>query len=645
MPSPDPQSLAIFGTRQPSSPPLTLRAGRAEMVFEPDTGFLRRVHLDGREVIRCVYAAVRDRDWRTIPATLSNLNCETRDDRFQLFFDAECREGPIHFRWTTRVEGGPDGTISVAFDGEALSTFWRNRIGLCVLHPIRECAGAKARQKRTDGSVVECRFPTRIEPQILGRAGFQNLRAVAHEVREGQWANLSFTGDTFEMEDQRNWSDGSFKTYCTPLAEPFPAKILAGTRIPQSVMLRFDPPLPPADSPVIRTASAESMETLDYEGPGEERLPELGACLGADAPPLSVQQTRDLRSLDLAHLRIDLRLADPAWIDTLRCGTETAKALDTMLEAAIHLPREEAVDPEAVSAALGEIAPPIKRVLALREGEEATSPATLAEVRRCLADNAPIPLAGSDCNFCELNRAWHLGKTPDDADALFWSMAAEVHATDLRSVIETLETQPDTLRTASDFVEGSLPAITPITFRQRSNPVATSDGPETARRRPVREVPDPRQASLFAAAWMVGCVAAMAGQGCGSATFFEATGSHGLLMARPGPATSPYPVYHIFQALVGHRIAGVHRMLGARPLTLLRMARNTQVRTGALLANLCGENRRVRLDNVPNKARVSRLDPGAGWLPKEAPRQPGHPLLLHLGPYAVIQIHEPEGHR
>jgi D-apionolactonase len=39
------------------------------------------------------------------------------------------------------------------------------------------------------------------------------------------------------MEDQRNWTDASFKTYSTPLELPFPVEVAAGERIFQRVVL------------------------------------------------------------------------------------------------------------------------------------------------------------------------------------------------------------------------------------------------------------------------------------------------------------------------------------------------------------------------------------------------------------------------
>ena len=115
-------------------------------------------------------------------------------------------------------------------DGVARSTFLRNRIGFCVLHPIHECAGAACRIEHVDGTVETTRFPQYIAPQALVDGiihpvyPFADLRAMAHEVQPGVWADLRFEGETFEMEDQRNWTDASYKTYGTPLRLPFPAR-------------------------------------------------------------------------------------------------------------------------------------------------------------------------------------------------------------------------------------------------------------------------------------------------------------------------------------------------------------------------------------------------------------------------------------
>ena len=124
-------------------------------------------------------------------------------------------------------------------DGAARSTFLRNRIGFCVLHPIRECAGARCRLALADGTTRDAAFPR----LVAGRNPFVELVGLSHEVTPGVWADLRFEGDVFETEDQRNWIDGSFKTFCTPLRLPFPVEIASGTRVRQAVALTIEGPV------------------------------------------------------------------------------------------------------------------------------------------------------------------------------------------------------------------------------------------------------------------------------------------------------------------------------------------------------------------------------------------------------------------
>src|SRR5680860_1556216 len=60
--------------------------------------------------------------------------------------------------------------------------------------------------------------------------------------RKGCRAKLSFEGDIFETEDQRNWTDASFKTYSTPLSNPFPVLIKAGDLVTQKITFQAEVP-------------------------------------------------------------------------------------------------------------------------------------------------------------------------------------------------------------------------------------------------------------------------------------------------------------------------------------------------------------------------------------------------------------------
>src|SRR5262249_29971600 len=155
---------------------------------------------------------------------------------FDITFNAECKRGEIHFAWKGSIKGDAKGSITFSMDGEARSTFFRNRIGICVLHPIKECAGRPCIVERVSGSINRGSFPR----SICAQQPFQDLKAIAHEVAPGVRARVAFQGDTFEMEDQRNWGDASYKTYSTPLRLPFPVEVPIGTKISQSVTITVE---------------------------------------------------------------------------------------------------------------------------------------------------------------------------------------------------------------------------------------------------------------------------------------------------------------------------------------------------------------------------------------------------------------------
>ncbi|MGK0186038.1 MAG: hypothetical protein ACI9R3_001821 [Verrucomicrobiales bacterium] len=346
---------------------IPLYAGAAEMFFEPDTGFLRRIRLGDREVIRCIYIAVRDHNWGTPKPRITNVRKTVGNDNFAITFESECKDRDVHFRWETSITGNHNGIVTVTFKGEALTTFRRNRIGLCILYPIRECAGTIARQTRTDGSVIECRFPETIEPQIVGQASFRDLQQLTHEVRPELWAEMTFDGEIFEMEDQRNWTDASFKVYGTPLADPFPVEVEKGTQIRQSVRLRFHPHQP--GHPI----EVNEPDIIRLPRESNARLPQIGTCLGEG------EVAESMKPLKLAHLRVDIHPEKGSWRTDLRRGLE----LGLPLELTIHMPSsEQEFDVGEVARFCAEQSLSVTRVIALRKGEPATSNDTYEAIKR-----------------------------------------------------------------------------------------------------------------------------------------------------------------------------------------------------------------------------------------------------------------------
>src|SRR5690348_8140949 len=118
---------------------LSLRAGPLALIYQ--AGDLRYITLGEREIVRRVLVAVRDRNWGTVPNQLSNVRLEQGADWFHIEYDVDSRQREIDFGWHAVLHGTGAGTLSFAFEGLARTSFWSNRLGLVVLHPIRECAG------------------------------------------------------------------------------------------------------------------------------------------------------------------------------------------------------------------------------------------------------------------------------------------------------------------------------------------------------------------------------------------------------------------------------------------------------------------------------------------------------------------------
>ena len=633
------------GTEEAPAKRLPLRAGPLSLSYED--GELRSIVLGKHEVLRRVYVAVRDHNWGTILPAFSEVTIERSDDRFALGFVATHREGPLDFSWRGTITGDARGTIRFAMVGVANTTFLRNRIGFCVLHPPASCAGQSCLVEHDNGTRMEGVFPLAIAPH----QPFLEMRAITHGVVPGVRAGVRFAGDIFEMEDQRNWTDDSYKTYCTPLRLPYPAEVVAGTQIEQSVTLTLDgvdtlAVEPESGGPLVVTIGADAV------GP----LLQLGLGVASHGDPLGEREVTRLRSLRLAHLRIDLPLSETGWRERLERATDEARRLGVALEVALFLSAEGTTQELAALAdACAMLSPRIVRWLVFGVNEAATSAPTLTLARQPLAAIAPHAVFGGGTNayFTQLNR-----DRPDPAtlDLVTYSINPQVHAFDDASLMETLACQATTVESARQFL-GALPlGISPVTLRPRFNPDATATAADPA----VDVLPDtvdPRQVSLFGAAWTVGSLAALATSGVASATYYETTGPRGVMETADGspwpafPAIPDYvfPLYHIL-ADVGEFADGeVLRATTADPLGAAVMALRSGKRTRVLVANLRPERQQIALRLPDERVYVRVLDETTAESAMRDPEEfraqvgdivplEGGQFLVDLLPYAVARI-------
>ncbi len=640
--------VKLFGTDEPVPATRLLRAG--PVTVELDGGNLRYIRYLGHEAIRAVSYVVRDQFWGTYSPTLNRMKVEEGAQGFEVTYQGICGDGARQFKYEARISGGAEGTLRFQGRGAAVTEFPTNRTGFVVLHPIEGVSGRPVTVQHVDGRTMETRFPDAIDP----KQPIMEIRALSHEVTAGLRVTCTMTGDTFEMEDQRNWTDASYKTYVRPLSLPFPYRLAPGETIEQAVEIRF------AGQPVA-AQRREGPVTVRVGG-RRGKVPAFGIALEAGDATAALGIADRLTPLAPRFLSgfCDLRN------DDVERALPTFNGLAQRLGAALAL---EIVVPDTAdaTASLQRVAAAARTAGALPASVavswagdlEFVMPGTvfadinpferLYAAARAAFPNTPLG-GGSFAYFTELNR-----KPPPFAllDFVCHTTCAIVHAADDRSVTETIECLPYIIRSGRALFGNRHYRLGPGTIGTRTSPFGSSPplNPHNGRVTMVRR--DPRQRGLLGAAWHLGYAARMCEGGVDSVILGAAVGDHGLVHM---PADTPHPWYDVFGGVYPayHVMRALYAASGA-PYRASQISATRDVQTLAFeapdglhlwLANLLPEHRVVvdveGLDLTGG--RLAILDAGTFEACARGPEGFEGAEMIHRGgaltlePFAVARI-------
>jgi hypothetical protein len=557
---------------------------------------LADVSFGGRIALRSVRAVVRDRDWET--ARLVVDGTEESDAELVL---------RVHTERTS--EGlGPDltGTLRVKVVASRLTAcldlvvreeLWTNRTGLVVLHPAA-VAGVPLRVRHSDGTHEATRFPTVISPH----QPVEDIADLAWS-SDGLDVSVRFAGDVFEMEDQRNWTDASFKTYSRPLDLPFPYLLAAGSHVRQWVEVRART----ADG----VAAAAHDDVIELREGGA--FPELvvGAATAPDpAPPAEPIG---------AAVLVELDLATPNWRAALERACDAGLPLDVRFVLADG-------DPTAIRAGAQALrGRAIARVSAFAPSgaaQHVSDAAAIGALRAALAaaDVAAAVVGGARSHFTELNR--ERDRLPGDLDGIVFSATPLFHSPSTEQLVESLAVQRLISLQSVEIAAGAPVHVGPVTLRPRFNNVATTPPPMPTRSdlrdgygAQLIDADDERQDAEELAAWTIASAAAFAVPGVASLAYFEEWGPRGLRAADGAPR----PVAAAAAALAG--LAGAALLHGASPDGLVWAIGGVgdDGRETLLVANLDRVPRIVEV-RTPQGAASVALAPGRWTTRPAAPR-------------------------
>lgn len=544
------RNILYYGHEAGRPASIPLRAGPWSLNFQD--GDLRRLALGGSEVILHIYIAVRGENWQTLPRTIEESQIDARARSFSIVCDCSSRQGETDFRWRLHAEGNEDGVISYAFDGIALSTFSANRVGLCVLHPIEQWRGKKLTVTTIDGCTEQHQPPNEIAPLPL----FTDAAEISYALDASSQVKICLSGDAFEGEDQRNWTDLSYKTYSRPLRLPRPYIIASGSSIAQVARITVDNPPAPRPSHQSQAISFQITETTGHA------LPQIGFGFCPETQ-LSPDDLTRLKHLRPAFLSVDCHSPDE-----VRSAASQSKKLNIPLEVRGTAPLNNSLHQSLDGV------PVCRRLI---DASLNASPPLL---------NRAETFIGSSHGFVQINRD---RKIAEQGDGVWFPIHPQVHASDHDSLIENLGAQAAVVEAARQLTKSGRVAVSGVTLSapDRQNPTA-----------------DPRQWSLFGAAWTIGSLKYLAEGRAHSVSYFETIGPRGLMPgnashAHPLPqelaGACVYPMYHVFADIAELGEPELWLSKSTHPRAVDGIVLRSGSRLRVLLANFTEEKQLVSL--------------------------------------------------
>lgn len=498
-----------------SSAGVTLRAGRLSASLDAD-GSVRALRVDGGPSLAGIGFLVRDDRWGTVAGETTGVYVAGGFARIT----GRHRAAGIDVASELLVELSAS-RLTCSVTGEALADSTVNRVGLVTLLPA-SWAGRPVVVDHTDGSSQRSRFPELVSPW----QPFRDVAGFRTDVPQGR-VRLRFAGDIFETEDQRNWSDASFKTYSRPLALPFPYRLAAGERFAQTVTVDLDA------APRVAVDTSRPATVVPGRALG---LPRVGLCVGPDE--------------DLAAYAAHLVGWSPAWLRTDVVVTDDGLAGGDRLAAvaSLRMPVALAIHVAADGASRGSdelrrvvdaLAAPPSAVYAFDARCEATTP-EVARLVRAAVGGVPL-LVGTDDNLAELNRhRVDLGEV--GADGVVFAASPTVHDDDAAAICDTSRALAAMVATVRSFARGTL-EVGPLTLRPRRN--IHAPGSVDRLGRDAGSV-DPRRHGPLAAAWLLSSLEALAAAGVERVTLGELSGPRGFV---PTPGVRA-PAFDVLRAVL-----------------------------------------------------------------------------------------------
>ncbi len=595
-----PKELLWYGKETSPEKSKLLHAGPLNVIYQ--NGKLRKITVGDHEILRMIYIALRDHNWATIIPVIGEERIEEQKDGFKISYRSLFKEGLIHLLANVTITGESWGRITFEFVGEVLSEFRTNRTGFCVLHPITGCAGNPCTVTHVNGKKQVLSFPEHISPH----QPMKRIAAMSWKINKDFSANLQFVGEVFEMEDQRNWTDDTFKTYCRPLELPFPYTLEKGDTIRQKVVLSIDG-TPESENKV------ENPYQLHYGQDKKFAFPDIGIGEPDSNPILSDAEIALIKAADFDYYEIPVTF-ESSWVSELNNAMEEAEAMGLEVYLKAYFSDNYEIEVNQLAKVIGKSRGRIKALMVMQKGEVVTTDVLISNVAAEIRQAFPGTKigAGTPGFYAQINRNRVLS---EEVDFITYSVNPQVHAFDNQTLVENLNGLRDTVKSAKVWAGNKSVYISRVTFKMQINPATTSV--HTVAEKELPSKVDVRQMSLFGAGWALGSLKYLIEAGVGAVTYFETIGERGIIQGDSGTKyprhfivdkRAVFPMYYVFQEVLRHKSGRVLKSSSSHPDVFEGLVLEHNDKKTFLLANYTGQTIEVQIDGIASETMVRKLD-------------------------------------
>ena len=475
---------------------------------------IRNIRYEGVQIIDLLYTAIRPSDWSTLKSDEYAADLRISGNDYEITITESFTSALVA---TTKVILSAGNTFSVEYELKGLAEYSVNRWGICFCLDTADWMGASVLSSGNSYSLLRD-----ISPQRVVDGFVQGLFPESHEMQfiaaDQRYLKVVSNGKVLEAEDQRNWTDNTYKIYSGSLKEPRPFTTSPGSSWKQKVNFEVGVP---------KQNSADPTKILVRE---IEALPSIGLQFNSDPLLTPDDLEKALVLLEIDHLRVNAESLTPQKIATT---ASNGLILETAL---LSSNQNEILKAEVVQ--LSERVPAGSRLLIQREGREVVEAADLPKNESL---NTYIP--GTDAYLVDLHR-----EKFEFTNSVSYSITPTVHSTDTETIFKTLSTQKESIEFAQKYLAPQV-FVSPITFSTRGNP-------ETGHSRDQRINFADRDSAMHirtieGAAWTLGSIHAVASAGAFSGSWHELFGEHGIIYSQSG-AIKFSPVFHAISALGAH---------------------------------------------------------------------------------------------